>query len=403
MGPRLEAWREAGAWALVGLGTWLPVTAVFAEAPFMSGKVPEGDTLFALLDALVMAGNAAPALLVLGAGSLAARHPRFLSGVVLCAGAASVALLTLCWDASLLGCSFWLLAACLVAGAAGASSMCTVFPAAAQRGVGAVSALSAGVGSCGVFTELLGIAQGNLAHSTTLLFPVRAFFAVVLLVELASLGALAWIVARFPASERSSAAERLLAGDDEDPPGSPADDDGEGGLRGRIRRLRGLLWPVAALLASIFVSCFLEYAVPGQLPFLLPPKDRTRQGKFVLTLAYLTTSVFGRLLAGRVSAPLRSRPALLIVTAAQAVVFTYILSVAHVGGSRPEALPSPGISACMLVASSLLHGYIVTAVFAAAAPFSVEGTQWCGLMNQAGALAGAVFTLALVKGGVLHE
>jgi hypothetical protein len=143
-------------------------------------------------------------------------------------------------------------------------------------------------------------------------------------------------------------------------------------------------------MAAIFVSCFLEFAAPGLIPYQVPEGPDHAANSFWVTVFYLSGSLIGRLLTAVVSF---KRFTLLNVL--QGGTLVYMLVVARM---TTISIPLP-ISIVVIAAGSAIHGYIVTEVFQTCreAMDSARSSAVAGLANQVGALMGSVFVFVLVS------
>ena len=144
-------------------------------------------------------------------------------------------------------------------------------------------------------------------------------------------------------------------------------------------------------LGGIGLTCLLEYAMPGLLPFLAPPCDATTL--FWLTALWAVSSIVGRALAAS-----RTLRRLAPVNALQGLIL-----VAAVGCAAKSAPPPLALAAPMIALFSTLHGLVVTSAYVLAAEHGVDGTAYAGLANQLGAMAGSLLSLALVSSGIIPK
>jgi hypothetical protein len=176
---------RAQTWAvffLFGTLSWTLVTALFAEAAYFQRVLPEGQAIFADLDAAMELGNVVPALLFAWVSSERAlrKHNARITYAVVGVAIGTAALWAATWDitvgpggsatGSATGSagsagsagrtSLFALLAAWLSGAVGSTSMVAFFNFAAQYGPDAISATSVGIGACGLVTNVLGIAQG---------------------------------------------------------------------------------------------------------------------------------------------------------------------------------------------------------------------------------------------------
>lgn len=413
----------------VGLSSWLLASGVFATAVWLIGSAPEGAKLFAHLDVSVQMPNVLTAVLVLlTPEGFVARHCVLLSAVLLAVGVLGAAWLVAAAPYHTVTTSVGLLVGGVFAGVVGSLSMSVFFPFAALTAdgggggsvAGAIAALSAGVGGCGLVAQLLSAVSDQGRALTT-----AGYFGAVLGVQLGgavAFGALllsrrgsdARLVRKVGAVGTDGGASDDVAhvgsGAREAPPEGRADGvdaaaagaaagaaAAEGGAaRGAAARwvarhargARAAGWPA---LAGVAVTCLLEFAMPGLLPFLAPPHDES--ALFWLTFLWAVTSVLGRALAARRTLRRLWPPNLL-----QGLLLAGFVACASRG-----TLPPLPVSAPLVGVFSALHGLVVTSAYVMSSERGVDGAAYAGLANQAGALAGSLMSLALVSSGVLPK
>jgi len=471
---------QAAFLVLSGLGSWTMVTSLFQEAGRMVCSAPEGLALFAHLDFAVELSNVLPFAYVAG-GFAASRRaegvgPALAFQVV---GFGSALLAATMWDTKLTvggkSHSAALLLAAFLAGSSGAMAMVTLLPWVSRfyAEPKAITFLSVGIGACGFASTIIATAQCvSAAH---LDFSISAMFSVTALVQLAAIFAtLALSLERMrhhalPAGQASVAyaafdgfrpqdsspvrmantrpRKGLAAGllsspslprtptrkdpweqavpalsDVFDPLATPSKSERK--ERQKAGATVSLLRRHAADLASIFASCFTEYAVPGFLPYMVQgahhgaschgrhnstaavavstrgPASAGDAGDggsdanfdlFLLTTVYFLGSVFGRLLTliktpQRYSAGgftrlrwLRKRLTALLA-AAQFVLYIYALLVARAAQEHHERPPFV-LSLVVMFIFSTLHGAVVTRVFRSVP--QVEEAAFVGLLGGA--------------------
>ena len=176
MEPLLERASRSGAapgwvarartWAvffLFGTLSWTLVTAMFAEAAYFQKVLPEGQAIFADLDAAMEAGNIVPALLFtfLSSEHALRRYNARITYTVVAVAIGTAVLWATTWNVTVgATTSLFAMLAAWLSGAVGSTSMVAFFNFAAQYGPDAISATSVGIGACGLVTNVLGIAQG---------------------------------------------------------------------------------------------------------------------------------------------------------------------------------------------------------------------------------------------------
>ena len=165
------------------------------------------------------------------------------------------------------------------------------------------------------------------------------------------------------------------------------------GLRDRIRTAA---YTNRYTLRNIFLSCAMEYAVPGLIPYLCKDsgsKTDPSSRAFWLTTFFFLGSMMGRVISafyGRYFST--SRLNLLNVCAC--TLLLYMLWVAHAVHNGGKHIPPFQVSCCFVALFSLLHGFIVTRAFVRAA--GLFGITFTGLANQLGALFGSLVMYILV-------
>jgi len=143
-------------------------------------------------------------------------------------------------------------------------------------------------------------------------------------------------------------------------------------------------------MAAIFVSCFLEFAAPGLIPYQVPKGVNHAANSFWVTVFYLSGSLLGRLLTAVVSFQKFT-----LLNILQGLTLVYMLVVARM---EDVTIPVP-ISIAVVAVGSAIHGYIVTEVFQTCREVgnSARTSAVAGLANQLGALSGSLFVFMLVK------
>ncbi len=414
---------------LIGLSSWLLVSGAFAAAAWELPNSPEGAKLFSYLDVSVQLPNVVPAALVLlMPAGFSARHSAALTAGLLALGVVGSCWLMLAASVRTSSLSVGLLVGGLLGGCLGSTSMCVFFPFAASRHHGhperSISALSAGIGACGLVAQTLAyISDGGRRIGT------RAYFAIALCWQLAGVaGFAALLLMRRGASMADRPPDGAEAADEngghnpakplEHASCSAGEDAGmaRGLVRagdatssdesvdgGRCRRRAGLggaasRWAARhalglraaghANLLNVGATCAIEFAMPGLLPYLSPDSAAL----FWLTALWAVSSIVGRAAAGR-RAPRRLWPANVLQCA---------LLIGAVGGASMSVPPPLGLSAPLIALFSALHGGVVTSGFIHSnTTGGAGGTAYLGLANQAGAMIGSLLSLALVSSGVL--
>ena len=437
---------------MFGTVSWTLVTALFAEAAYFQKVLPEGQAIFADLDAAMEFGNVVPAIIFVfcsSEASLRKNNHRITYGVAACAIFTAV-LWSTTWDITVNSTTsaFSLLAAWL-SGAVGSTSMVVFFNFAAQYGPDAIGATSVGIGACGLVTNVLGIIQGlpNLkdshqnksshanristsvsplevesgaADDGSLLFGPSIFFVLVGVWLILSSSSI--VVARigccglrgnFDGGNRGVSREDRSSMDEKEAcrniapkhaslnsqrsyqptydtlAANEADDfanDRMGFVGSAVRALKANPGPMAA----IFWSCLTQFAMPGLVPYLVPCGSDHASNSFWVTLFYLTGSLLGRI----VTVAFHYRRFGLL-NALQTGGLVYAIIVTRMAEPLPVFL-----SILVVTVFSSVHGYIVTEVFHIVGK-SAQQSAVGGLMNQAGALTGSLFTFLLVKMAVI--
>ena len=443
------------AFFMVGTMSWIGVTALFAQASAFQLVVPEEAKIFSYIDTFMESGNIVPALLfVFMSSERQLRAYNTTMTYALGVGAlATVALLAFCWSIQIGGSSLFILLGAWGTGAVGSTCMLVLFNFAGQYGRDAVSALSVGIGACGLVTNVLGIVQGlpslkdggcgNRTSATPsssavalappgvganphgldgkLLFgPTTFFFAVgVWLV----LGCIFLHAIHRCHGWKMIEGERAEEGDYAPLP-TEGNVNGNGNGNGSAststltstftntdqhtsvcqvginklidagKSIQKACRDNSGPMAAIFVSCFLEFAAPGLIPFQVPQGPNHAANSFWVTVFYLSGSLVGRLLTAVVSF---QRFALL--NALQCGTIVYMLYLAKM---EVVTVPVP-VSILVIGVGSAIHGYIVTEVFQLCreAGESARASAVAGLANQIGALLGSVFVFVLIKTSVI--
>eukprot|EP00299_Pterocystis_sp_00344_P012888 c6249_g1_i1.p1 GENE.c6249_g1_i1~~c6249_g1_i1.p1 ORF type:complete len:402 (+),score=69.64 c6249_g1_i1:38-1243(+) len=361
----------------LGCASWLLVTSIFAELSYMKNHVPENYSIYAILDLAIESGNAFPAIMVLFFPVFLAEYRAVLLLCVLVLAGAASAGIAFGWELQIGGSSVLLIFCAYLAGVAGSMSMITMFPFAASSSHNqlALSSLSAGVGSCGLISNLLALIQ-NLQNSddTPRFQPIIYFLCITILLLLGlysfldmNLFSLKSIFRKLPVehSETKSSLDRFT----------------------RITTR----YPIPMF--SIFLSCTTEFGVPALLPFLAVCGNSSET--FWITMAYLTGSVFGRLATAFLNFTV-SHTTLIVLVGTQTILAIYAACVARWQGFHTQSVVPVGVSIAVIGTFSFLHGVVVTEVFQTVRN-DFPAVTWAGLFNQGGALVGAVIAFVLVS------
>lgn len=416
----------------IGLSSWLLVSGVFAAAVWHIDTAPEGYTLFAHLDVAVQSPNVVPALLVLTSpNDFVSRRCVPIAAALLVLGVLCAAWLTAASDLRTSTASIGLLIGAVAGGVVGSTSMSVFFPlAASTRATNrvaisrSISAVSAGVGTCGVVAQTLSGAKVS----------GWGYFGVLLALQLLGLLSLAALVLKRrvgaapgcsalageptddvalsdATSAKSFGSESIVHAHIEsfnrvlDPFATGAGGGATSGASGCCYGVRPFLvrWAVRHVsgaksagygsLAAICASCILEFGMPGLLPYLGPRGDKP--ALFWLTFSWAVTSVFGRALAATRAL---GRRGLIAANALQLLIL-----VGAVACAATQSPPPLWLSLPLILVFSILHGLVVTSVYVWASANGTAGTTYAGLANQGGALVGSLLTLLLVSSGLISE
>ena len=473
------------AFFMIGTFTWITTTALFAQASAFQLVLPEGSKIFTYIDTAMESGNVVPALIFVACSSdatLRAYNTRMTYAVAL-GSCLTAVLLAMLWHAQIGGASIVVLVGAWSSGAVGSTSMLVLFNFAGRFGRDAVSALSVGIGSCGLVTNVLGIVQGlpklkdgngggggtnasvtasgtsmdtpsssssssaNSLQRELMFGPTVYFFAVAV-----------WIAAGCCCLRLVDSMSQWRKGEEEEKErrneemlaraGGGLKEEGANDVATTRQQLlssneRGVnrvsgrtlieaeaeetsnlmesnedlhfskksvsflatVWNklsnafhsiVTAVrqnsgsIAAIFVSCFLEFAAPGLIPYQVPKGPDHAANSFWVTVFYLSGSLIGRLLTAVVSFKKFT-----LLNILQGGTLVYMLVVA-----RMTTVSMPvSVSIVIVAVGSAIHGYIVTEVFQTCreATDSARTSAVAGLANQVGALLGSVFVFVLVK------
>ena len=392
--------RETVAFFCIGCSSWLLVSGVFAAAVWKIETAPEGSTLFAHLDVAIQTPNLIAALLVLATPSgFVPRHAMKLTAALLALGVFGAVWLTAAADLRTATASVGLLIGAAAGGTVGATSMVIFFPLAATTAASTaavarqISALSAGIGTCGVVAQVLSGAHVQGA----------AYFGVIIGVQLLGLLALAVLICARRASESTEFLVRATEGvaiHEVRESGGGASTEATGPTPGAwcvrwlTRHVDGMRSTGCGALAGIGVSCVLEFAMPGLLPYLVAP-SAGRLALFWLTCLWAVSSVIGRAVAAR--RPLR------VCELVPANCLQAALLIGAIACAATQSAPPLGVAAPLVALFSIAHGLVVTSVYVLAGATDAAGTTYAGLANQGGALLGSLLSLALVSSGLLPK
>jgi hypothetical protein len=145
---------------MLGLSSWFVVSAVFSEIPLLAQLLMEADAVGSTLDLCVNLSNIVPLLLVLfqrKTGKLSDAPIIFMScttNIIVC-----FAMIFMFPSPSNRSSSLSLIIVTSLAGIVGNTSMVTLFPYVRPFGPAAITALSSGIGACGLVAQLLTTAQ----------------------------------------------------------------------------------------------------------------------------------------------------------------------------------------------------------------------------------------------------
>lgn len=145
---------------MLGLSSWFVVSAVFSEIPLLAQLLFEAEAVGSTLDLSVNLSNIVPLLLVLfqrKTGKLSDAPIIFMScttNIIVC-----FAMIFMFPSPSNRSSSLSLIIVTSLAGIVGNTSMVTLFPYVRPFGPAAITALSSGIGACGLVAQLLTTAQ----------------------------------------------------------------------------------------------------------------------------------------------------------------------------------------------------------------------------------------------------
>lgn len=399
---------DAFAFLFMGASSWLLVSAVFAAAVWETQEAPESYALFAHLDVAVEVANVLPAVLVLFTREgWPSEHSELLCALLLTLGVADASWLALASSLRSEHASLGMLIGAAGSGLVGTTAMVSFFPfAAARRGRSSIAQLSAGVGCSGLIAQVFAAAS----HGGTA-FGSRTYFCVVGAWQLAGALAFGYLLATRRGREEAADSPRCchelqLRALSSSSAGYPTDglrqsplSEGVagaamGGVQGLVRswvrrHQRGMALAGHASLLGVALSCVLEFAMPGLLPFLCAAGDKS--ALFWLTALWNVMSIVGRL-----AASVRVLTWFAPSNGVQALILGGAIACATI-----EWVPPLALSLASVASFSALHGLVVTSAFVSAGKHGHEGTVYAGLANQAGALLGSLLTMLLVSTGLV--
>ena len=399
----------------VGLGSWLLVTAVFAEASFFVNVLGKDKTLYSSLDLAVQCANIVPAVVVMHSllpsqrrtvrPGTAKRRNSILVGALYCVAVASWCVLAAAGrkgKASTVDAGSvrtMLMIGSVGAGIVGSTSMVSFFGIIQHGHANGFAAMSTGIGVCGLVTQVLAVIQGLGSSSTPPRFSVHTFFLSGLCLQLVSAAAFAVLVRSAKVTTESQSSDSQEAALLEEGSGEAFPEEEESILV--------LLKRNIYVLRNITVSCAMEYAVPGLLPYLVPESgSKTMPGTdtFWITLWFFVGSCLGRLASGLRNALLQQeKPERLnVYNFAAFCILVYMLIISHAVHEKSSRVPPLGVSAFFVFLFSFIHGFVVTRCFTIAGSKSALLVKLTGMLNQGGALCGALATFILVHVGVIR-
>ena len=142
---------------LAGSGTWLPVTAIFAEGSLLVTYFNDKE-LYSTMDLAVQFGNSGPFVCVALLAAFTARRGADISMFLLVLGSACLLWTAVFWrKAGVAG----IVASSFFGGLVGSTSMVTIYSAAGQLSRNALVSVSAGTGVCGVISTMFRLMQGD--------------------------------------------------------------------------------------------------------------------------------------------------------------------------------------------------------------------------------------------------
>ena len=359
--------------AAVGLASWTLVSVVYSQLP----RYSDVGKLYASTNLSVQTGN----LVGIATGTLTRRmHVQATTAAVLAFGVATATVLVGCAPELAHGGAV-LYALCFAAGVVGSAAMACIFAHAHACGDATearVTATSVGAGACGLFAQLVALAQGMARPvSQPLRAPPRAAFAVAGAVQVLALAALPRADGRPPRGDGD--------GDDDDArPGEYAPlvrEEDAAHDTGEVPPADLVLGGASVhALARVVVSSALEFFAPALLPRLV----RSGGGPlWAATAAWNATGICGRLACGAAGTRARGGTTCWLVLCVQAALWTWAT-----WSAGASAAPGAAWAALSMGLGSAAHGFVVTAAWADAGGASAAGAL--GTAGQVGAAAGAL-------------
>jgi hypothetical protein len=147
---------------MLGLSSWFVVSVIFSEIPLLVQLLYEAEAVGSTLDLCINLSNVVPLFLVLfqrKTGKSGDAHIIFMSCLTNVAVSFAFIFMFPSSSTSARASSHSLIIVSSLAGIVGNTSMVTLFPYVRPYGAAAISALSAGVGACGLVAQLLSTAQ----------------------------------------------------------------------------------------------------------------------------------------------------------------------------------------------------------------------------------------------------
>ena len=147
---------------MLGLSSWFVVSAIFSEIPLLVQLLLEAEAVGSTLDLCVNIGNIVPLLLVLfqrKSGKSGDALIIFLSCITNIAVSFAMIFMFPTSSPTSRSSSLSLIIVTTLAGIVGNTSMVTLFPYVRSFGPAAITALSSGIGACGLVAQLLSTAQ----------------------------------------------------------------------------------------------------------------------------------------------------------------------------------------------------------------------------------------------------
>jgi len=323
-------------------------------------------------------------------------------GLLFIVALASAALLAVCWDQTVeIGgdaSSVPVLIASFGAGLVGSTSMVTFFPLASEYGTTAITFLSAGVGACGLITQLISFGQGVSNGDASLRFSVSVFYwsmtGVLIFCGMGFLGILY--------DDKLEKVSWATVPREDDP--VDLEEDATERCARDTDNLIHLFWQYRRIFLNTVFTCVLQFSTTGLLSYLCDQRADagTKQSQiFWLTFVYFLGSLIGRFGPG-----IYQVMSMEISNLIQFGLWVYCIVISNRGHLQKEdpnyTLPPVFLSTIVMFGFSVCHGYTVTIVFVAASRESHLVSQWAGVFNQIGALLGALLAFILVHMGVMQ-